>query len=129
MWRGAITPALIVGIIGIGVSGATRGRAGFLGGLIGFITVFIFFSVHLLVARVTRNADPMSTMAIAMFSYFAKIMVMGGFLIAITKLTSPESIDRTSFGLSAIAITAAWLGGEIRAFLKIRFQLPLPNGE
>jgi hypothetical protein len=69
----------------------------------------------------------MITMALAMFSYFAKVIVMGVFLLLITRLTSPSTVDRTSFGVSAIAIAIGWLGGEIRAFFKLRIHLPLPE--
>jgi hypothetical protein len=68
----------------------------------------------------------MVTMALAMFSYFAKVILVGALLLVVTRLTSPETVDRGSFGISAIAITLAWLTGEIRAFLRLRFQLPLP---
>jgi hypothetical protein len=32
-----------------------------------------------------------------------------------------------AFGLTAIALTFAWLGGEIRAYLKLKLHLPLPG--
>ena len=61
-----------------------------------------------------------------MFSYFAKVMVMGAFLIIITKFTSRETVNRQAFAITALAITAAWLAGEIRAFMKLKLGLPLP---
>ena len=93
------------------------------------VTVIIFFSVHLLVARLSRNLDPMATMALAMFSYFTKVILMGAFLVLVTKFTDPASVDRMSFAISAILIIIAWLFGEIRSFLKLRLQLPLPSKE
>jgi hypothetical protein len=69
----------------------------------------------------------MATMALAMFSYFAKVILMGALLLVVTKTTSPETVDRPTFAVSALSITAAWLAGEIRAFVKLRFQLPLPQ--
>jgi hypothetical protein len=42
-------------------------------------------------------------------------------------LTDEADVDRTSFGVSALVIAAGWLGGEVRAFFKLRLQLPLPN--
>jgi len=36
-------------------------------------------------------------------------------------------VDRRAFGVSALAIAFAWLGGEVRAFLRLRLQLPLPG--
>jgi hypothetical protein len=52
---------------------------------------------------------------------------MGALLLVVTKTTSPETVDRPTFAIAALSITAAWLAGEIRAFVKLRFQLPLPQ--
>lgn len=129
MWRGALTPALLVSILSIIISYLARGASGLFGSLIASFTVVIFFSVSLLVARLTRNADPISTMALAMFSYFTKLLLMAGFLIAVTRLTPEGSVDRRAFGASALAVAFAWLAGEVRAFFRLRLQLPLPSQE
>ena len=128
LWKGAIVPAVTVAAIALIVDTVIKGKSGFLGGLLASITVIIFFSVHLLVARISRNLDPMATMMLAMFSYFAKVIFMGVFLVLITKFTDRSTVDRTSFAISALMITMAWLVGEIRSFMKLRFQMPLPNG-
>ena len=128
LWRGAIVPAGAVAAISLIVDTVIKGKSGFLGGLLASITVIIFFSVHLLVARISRNLDPMATMMLAMFSYFAKVIFMGVFLVLITKFTDRSTVNRISFAISALLITMAWLAGEIRSFMKLRFQMPLPNG-
>ena len=127
LWRGAIVPAGVVAAFALIVDTVIKGKSGFLGGLLASITVIIFFSVHLLVARISRNLDPMATMILAMFSYFAKVIFMGVFLVLITKFTDRSTVDRISFAISALLITMAWLVGEIRSFMKLRFQMPLPN--
>ncbi len=124
--RGALIPTFIVGIIAIGISGFLKGLSGLSGALLAQAVVLIYFLVHILVSKMARNLDPMSTMALAMFSYFAKFLLLGAFLWALTKYTSRTSIDRTSFGVSAIALTFAWLGGEIASYLKLKTHLPLP---
>ena len=129
LWKGAIVPA--VSVAALSVAGATSlvGKSGFVGASLAAFTVIIFFSVHLLVARISRDLDPMATMALAMFSYFAKVVLMGAFLLLVTKFTDRSSVDRGSFAICAIFITMAWLYGEIRSFLKLRFQMPLPKKE
>jgi len=82
----------------------------------------IFFSVHLFVARISKNLDPTSTMLIAMLSYFLKVALMAVFLIVVTRLTDPETIDRPTFAIASLLLTTAWLAGEIRAFMKIRLS-------
>jgi hypothetical protein len=127
LWKGAIVPATIVATIALIIDVIIKGKSGFFGGLLASVTVIIFFSVHLLVARISRNLDPMATMMLAMFSYFAKVIFMGVFLVLITKFTDRSTVDRTSFAISALLITMAWLVGEIRSFMKLRFQMPLPG--
>ena len=127
LWKGAILPASVIAVIALIVDLIMKGKSGFLGGLLASITVIIFFSVHLLVARISRNLDPLATMMLAMFSYFAKVIFMGVFLVLITKFTDRSTVDRTSFAISALLITMAWLVGEIRSFMKLRFQMPLPE--
>ena len=127
LWVGALLPSLILSIAAVVISALALGSDGLLGALLGSLTVIIFFSVHLIINSISKNLDPIATMALAMFSYLAKVMVMGVFLVVITKVTTPESVNRPSFAVTALAITAAWLGGEIRAFFKLRATLPLPE--
>ena len=123
LWRGAFLPALTTGVIsGVSVT-IWRGKSAALASVFALILVFIFFSVHLLVARISKNAEPMFTMFLAMFSYFAKVLLLGILLFFISKFTDANSVDRTSFGICAILIILAWLVGEVRAFLKLRLRI------
>lgn len=126
LWQGAVLPASIAAIFALIIDVILKGKAGFIGGVLASVTVIIFFSVHLLVAKVSRELDPTATMILAMLSYFVKITFMGLFLILINKFTDRSTVDRTSFAISALLITMAWLVGEIRTFTKLRFQMPLP---
>jgi ATP synthase protein I len=124
--RGALVPSLVIGVTGMLIATLVHGEAGFFGALLAQFVVVIFFAVSLGVSVISRKLDPLTTMALALFSYFAKIAVLGLFLWALTNYTSRQRIDRVSFGIVAIAITIGWLGGEIRSFLKLRMHLPLP---
>lgn len=127
LWRGALRPALWLTFISILLSTIATGSDGFFGSLLASFTVVIFFSVSLYVGKLTKNVDPIATMALAMFSYFTKLLLIAGFLIAVTRLTQEDQVNRTAFGVSALTIAAGWLIGEIRAFFKLRLHLPLPN--
>lgn len=123
MWRGAFLPSLVTGLISGLVVTIWRGKPGAFAALLAILLVFIFFSVHLLVAKISKNLDPVLTMLFAMFSYFAKVIFLGVLLFLISKFTAPATVDRTSFGICAILITLAWLIGEIRAYLKLRLGI------
>jgi len=129
LWKSAVIPATIVGLIGLLIVGLTRGSAGILGGLVAQGIVLGFFAVHLIISKISRNLDPIRTMVLAMFSYFLKVIILGVILVIMIKTTDQASLDRRSFGAVAIAITLAWLAGEIRAFLKLELHLPLPKKE
>lgn len=127
--RTALLPSLIFGAIFIISLSFIRKLPGFWGSTLGVATVIIFFSVHLIISRVSKNLDPIAVMALAMFSYFAKVALMGAFLVIVTKTTSPETVDRPAFAIAALSVTTIWLAAEIRAFLRLRPQLPLPKRE
>ncbi len=124
--RGALIPSLVVGVTAIIISTITQGGPGFMGALLAQLVVVMYFAVHIGVSKISRNLDPMSTMALALFSYFAKFILLGAFLYVLTRMTSRESIDRGAFGITAITLTFTWLGGEIRSYLKLKLHLPLP---
>ena len=102
LWKGAIAPATAVAAVSAIVLTLINGQSGLLGSLLASFTVIIFFSIHLLVGRISRNLDPMATMALAMFSYFAKVLFMGVFLLLVTKYTDRATFDRGSFAICAI---------------------------
>jgi len=127
MWRGALIPSLVVTLLAAIISTILYSSSGLLAAILASFTVVIFFSVSLLVGKLTTDVNPIATMALALFSYFTKLFIMALFLIAVTRLTEPESVNRGAFGVSALAISFAWLSGEVRAFLKLRLQLPPPD--
>ena len=116
MLKGALLPTVIVGAAGIALFSILKGLHGFYGAMVAQVVVVIFFLVHLLISKLSRNLDPMATMALAMFSYFAKVMVMGAFLLVLTKFTSRDVIDRTSFGVTAIVLTVVGLLSALLSF-------------
>ncbi|CAB4593079.1 MAG: hypothetical protein F2699_04565 [Actinobacteria bacterium] len=127
LWRGALIPSSVVGILGLILATLLRGQSGLIGALFAQFIVLIFFAIHLLVSKFSNNLEPMMVMVLAMTSYFAKVLTMGVFLLVLMKNTNREFLDRQSFAIVAIAITMAWLAGEIRAFLKLRLTMPLPK--
>ena len=125
--RGALPPTAIVGLLAIIISAFVQGISGFWGALLAQFVVVIFFVIHIAVSRLTRNLDPISTMAMALLSYFAKLFALGALLWVIAYFTDRDTINRTAFGITAVALTIAWLWGEIASYMKLRLHLPLPE--
>ncbi|MFM7463695.1 MAG: hypothetical protein ACKOFJ_02035 [Actinomycetota bacterium] len=118
---GALLPSIVVAIGVVLVATVSLGYPGLLASLLASITVLIFFSVNLLVGRWANHLDPRLTLVVALLSYFLKLIVLGTFLLLVDRFTEPATIDRRTFAVASIVLTLAWLGGEIRAFLKIRY--------
>jgi ATP synthase protein I len=129
MLKGAGFPALIASGLVILISFLMQGVSGLYGGLLATIVVIIFFSVSLLISRLTKNADPITTFSLALLSYVTKLTLVAVLLIAVTRLTSESTVDRRSFGIGALFISAAWLVGEIRAFLRLKLELEIPENK
>ena len=127
MWRGAVIPASVVGILATVGMTLARGTSSILGGVLAQFIVLIFFGIHLAISKYSRKLDPMMTMVLVLISYFAKLLILGVFLLVVVNAVPEKYLDRTTFGVVAVAISFAWLAGEIRAFLKLRLHLPLPG--
>lgn len=127
MWRGAVIPASVVGILATVGMTLARGSSSILGGVLAQFIVLIFFGLHLAISKYSRKLDPMMTMVLVLISYFAKLLILGVFLLVVVNAVPEKYLDRTTFGVVAVAITFAWLAGEVRAFLKLRLHLPLPG--
>ena len=127
MWRGAVIPARVVGILATVGMTLARGTSSILGGVLAQFIVLIFFGIHLAISKYSRKLDPMMTMVLVLISYFAKLLILGVFLLVVVNAVPEKYLDRTTFGVVAVAITFAWLAGEVRAFLKLRLHLPLPG--
>ena len=125
--RGAFIPTVVVGVIAIALSTWLKGIAGLVGALLAQFVVLIFFAANIGVARLSRDLDPVMTMSLAMFSYMAKVILLGVFLWLITTFIPADTCDRKAFALAAVAATFAWLGGEIKAYLGLKLHLDLPG--
>ena len=79
--------------------------------------VVIFFGISLALGRFTRKASPSSTMALAMASYFGKLILLGALLLS---MRSVGGIDHAFFGVTAVTAVILWLVGEVTAFLRMR---------
>ena len=129
LFKGALLPTIAVGLVAIAISTFAKGGAGFGGAALAQFVVVIFFAISIAVSRYTADADPMMVMGLAMFSYFAKILFFGIFLLLVTKFVPETICDKYAFGFSAIAATFAWLGGEIRSYLSLKVHLDLPRAD
>ena len=115
LFNGAAKPALIVGILAALVALIISGLSGLKASLLATLIVFIFFAIHLFLAKITTYLDPKLTFVIMMHSYFLKVIVILLFLVLARNL----ELDRKVFVLVATAVTIAWIGGEVNAYWRL----------
>jgi hypothetical protein len=115
LFNGAVKPALIVGALAAIAALAFSGLSGLKASLVATLIVFIFFAIHLFLAKVTTYLDPKMTFVIMMHSYFLKVIVILLFLVLARNL----ELDRTVFALVATAVTIAWISGEVKAYWRL----------
>lgn len=121
--RGAVLPALVAGALvtlGAGVLAGTRGVAG---ALIGLAVVVLFSGTGLLIMRAVRNTDAMITMMVGLFSYTVRIIMFGAAIMVLGALDTDSWLHRGSFVISVLLCVAAWIGGEIRAYNRLRIPV------
>jgi ATP synthase protein I len=121
--RGAVLPALVAGALvtlGAGVLAGTRGVAG---ALIGLAVVVLFSGTGLLIMRAVRNTDAMITMMVGLFSYTVRIILFGAAIMVLGALDTDSWLHRGSFVISVLLCVAAWIGGEIRAYNRLRIPV------
>ena len=126
MAKAAMLPATIVALVSLVVAPLIKGWPGFWGAALASLVVLIFFAINIAISYFATSAEPMAVMALALFSYFTKLLFLGVALLLVTRLTHPDAVNRPAFAFSAFATTLGWLVGEVRGFLSIRFQMPLP---
>jgi len=125
--KAALIPSIAIGLIGLVFSTLAKGKPGFYGALLAQVVVVIFFAVHLFVSKYSKIMDPIAVMVFAMLSFFIKVVILGVVFLVVLANVGTETLNRTCFGIVAIAVIVAWLTGEVRAFFSIRVQMPLPK--
>lgn len=102
----------MVGVVGTLIASLVLGSEGLIAGIFATLLVFFFLIVHLLVSLLAPRVSAIATMALALGSYFLKILA----LILALYFLDPIDMNKRAFGVIAISATMVWLAGEIRAF-------------
>lgn len=114
MLRGAAVPSVVVAVVAVAVSTAAAGSAGLWGSLLGVGLVAGFFGLSLYVLGVTRTADPLLVLLVALALYGAKVVALGVAFLALNLADLVgDPFHRGALGLTVIACTLSWTVGEI----------------
>jgi ATP synthase protein I len=94
-----------------------RGTPGLIGALIGVVLGLAAGLVTTLVMRGTARTSPAGVMIGAMTSLAGKILLLMLFLVA---FRDTALFDNRAFGFSLLAVTLAWIAGEVVGFVRAK---------
>ncbi len=120
--RGALPPAVVVGVIASLVVGAVSGPRAGASGVVGVVIAVAFFASGLLaVSRlVVDTGNPMLFMAVGMAVYFAQVLALLGVLVLATTIAV---FDTQSAGIVVLATVIAWEVAQMRAWQRARVPI------
>ena len=119
MLRDALQYSTVIWFLVMVATFAKPGAGRLLSSVLSLATVVIYFLASILLFRYKGNSA-ITFLALVQVAYFLKLILVALALIVVFK-SFGDHLDRTWFGISTILIAAAWLGGEIRGFFRIRY--------
>ncbi|MGH3461921.1 MAG: hypothetical protein ACRDP9_10640 [Kribbellaceae bacterium] len=121
MLRAALAPTLLVGGVALVLAGLLVGSRGVWGALIALVLVVAFFGLSVLILGRSSRLDPAYAMVVALGLYVAKIVVVGATFITLDATGAVRGFaDHLTLGLTTIACTLSWTGGEIYGAVRAR---------
>jgi ATP synthase protein I len=117
MQRNALILTAIVGVLAIVLGFVLRGTAGGVGAIIGVVIAGGLGWLGTFVMARTARATPAGVMIAAMTSFGAKLLFLLVFLLLFRGTTL---FDNQVFAFTMLAVTAAWIIGEVIGFVRTR---------
>lgn len=117
MGRTALVLAVPVGIVAVVLGLVLRDVPGLLGAVVGAVLALLAGAASILVMRGTVRSSPAGVMIGAMAAFAGKVLLLLLFLVAFRGTTL---FDNRVFGLAMLAVTAAWITGEVIGFTRAK---------
>ncbi|HLU56524.1 MAG TPA: hypothetical protein VKZ81_13790 [Pseudonocardia sp.] len=117
MQRHAALISAVVAVVALVVAVVLRGGQGLVGALIGAVVAVGLGWMGVWVMAKTARTSPAGVMIGAMTAFGAKILFMLVFLLLFQGTTL---FDSRSFAFTMLAVTAAWIVGEVVGFVRTR---------
>jgi ATP synthase protein I len=117
MQRNAVILAVIVAVVSIVVATLLRGTPGAIGAVVGAVVAGGLGWLGTFVMSRTARATPAGVMIGAMTAFTGKI---GFLLVFLLLFRGTELFDNQSFAFTMLAVTAAWILGEVVGFVRTR---------
>lgn len=117
MQRTAAILSVIVAVVAIVVAWLLRGAPGAIGAVVGSVIAIGLGWLGTFVMAKTARATPAGVMIGAMTAFTGKIAFLLVFLLLFRGTTL---FDNQAFAFTMLAVTAAWIAGEVVGFVRTR---------
>ena len=117
MQRNAVILSVIAGVVAIVVAALLRGAPGAIGAVVGAVVGGALGWLGTFVMAKTARATPAGVMIGAMTAFTGKIAFLLVFLLLFRGTTL---FDNQAFAFTMLAVTAAWIIGEVVGFVRTR---------
>jgi ATP synthase protein I len=117
MQRTAAILSVIVAVVAIVVALVLRGTPGAVGAVVGSVIAIALGWLGTFVMAKTARATPAGVMIGAMTAFTGKIAFLLVFLLLFRGTTL---FDNQAFAFTMLAVTAAWIAGEVIGFVRTR---------
>ena len=126
MLRGALVPAMVVGLLAAGVSWWTHAEYGALSSLVATVVTLAFFAGGTWGLRFILGGGAGLALAGALVVYLGQLIAVTAAFFVLRQLAWVQPIP---FALSAIAVTITWQIGAIAGFSRARLAVGRDNHE
>lgn len=120
MQRIALVLSVIASVVTLVVAYLLRGGPGLIGALVGVVLALVLGYLGTYVMAKTARATPIGVMAGAMTAFAGKIVFMLVFLLVLRGTTL---FDNQSFAVALLAVTVAYVVGEVVGFVRTRMPV------
>ena len=120
MQRNALVLSAIAAVLSIVVAFLVRGGSGLVGAVVGSVIGIGLGYLGTFVMAKTARTTPAGVMVGAMTAFGAKIAFLLVFLLLFRGTTL---FDNQAFAFTLLAVTAAYIGGEVIGFLRTRIPV------
>lgn len=120
MQRNALILSVVAAVIAIVVAYLVRGAPGVIGAAVGAVIALALGYLGTFVMAKTARATPIGVMAGAMTAFAGKIAFMLVFLLLLRDTTL---FDNRSFAITLLAVTFAYIIGEVVGFVRTRMPV------
>ncbi len=124
--RGSVVPTGVVGALAVVVAAFSGARAAW-SAAFGVLLVIGFFTVSLLVLKLTASLPPTTVLLAALGTYTAKVLALG---LTLFLVKDASWLSGYATGVTVTVCTLVWLYFEMRAYKRLRifaFQAPEPS--